>query len=172
MGANVPVPESLQPPPVPDALTGQYTDFRAELQEKGYAALKRAIPRERAEEYRQKAYDWLQSFSTKFDFNNRETWIEKNLPVMNHIIRAFGGYGLVHEKFTWDARQEPGVLDGFASIWGTRELLASFDGLNISLPNHADLAARKGWEHVDQSPLKRGLQCVQGIILRINDLCI
>ncbi|KAM0809971.1 putative Phytanoyl-CoA dioxygenase [Seiridium cardinale] len=155
---------TLSPPPVPGALKLQYDDFRTDLQNNGYAVVKGAIPRERADKYRQKALDWLLSFGTDLDLNNSETWVEKNLPVMNPIIRAFIGYGICHEQFMWDVRTEPGVQEAFTKIWGTSELLSSFDGLNITLPNRPDLAARAGWEHVDQSPLKRGLHCVQGIV--------
>lgn len=142
----------------------KYDDFRADLQRDGYAVVKGAIPSVRAEYYRHKALDWMLSFDSDLDLNNRETWVEENLPVMNKIIRAFSGYGVCHEKFMWDVRLEPGVQDAFSKIWGTTELLSSFDGLNITLPNRPDLSARAAWEHVDQSPLKRGLQCVQGIV--------
>ena len=62
----------------------------------------------------------------------------------------------------WEARMEPGVLEAFARIWGTNELLVSFDSLNITLPNLKPV--RDPWPHVDQAPRKRGLHCVQGII--------
>lgn len=64
----------------------------------------------------------------------------------------------------WEARMEPKVLDAFSNIWGTDKLLVSFDALNITLPNMVDKPAQKPWPHVDQSPLRRGLHCVQGII--------
>lgn len=62
----------------------------------------------------------------------------------------------------WDARMEPGVRDAFAKVWGTDELIVSFDSLNVTLPNLK--AQRAPWPHVDQAPRKRGLHCVQGII--------
>lgn len=64
----------------------------------------------------------------------------------------------------WEARMEPGVLDAFALLWGTKKLLVSFDSLNITLPNRKDIPRRPAWEHIDQSPLRKGLHCVQGII--------
>lgn len=71
---------------------------------------------------------------------------------------------MVHEKFVWEARTEPKILEAFAKIWGTDELLVSFDALNITLPNRPDKPALKPWPHVDQSPYRRGLHCVQGVI--------
>lgn len=57
---------------------------------------------------------------------------------------------------------EPGVLEAFAEVWGTDELLVSFDALNVTLPNLKPV--RDPWPHVDQAPRKRGLHCLQGII--------
>jgi len=59
---------------------------------------------------------------------------------------------------------EPGVLDTFAKIWGTEDLLVSFDALNVTFPNRKDIPRLGGWEHVDQSPFRRGCHCVQGIL--------
>lgn len=64
----------------------------------------------------------------------------------------------------WDARLEPGVVDAFATIWGTPDLLVSFDALNVTFPNRVDKPRKGAWPHVDQSPLRNGMACVQGII--------
>jgi hypothetical protein len=60
----------------------------------------------------------------------------------------------------WEARMEPKILDAFAKIWGTDELLVSFDALNVTLPNRKDKLAIGAWPRVDQSPFRRGLHCV------------
>ncbi|KFA72988.1 hypothetical protein S40288_03280 [Stachybotrys chartarum IBT 40288] len=154
----------LIPSPRPDVLSSPgYGDFRDDLYNDGFAIVKGAIPRERAENYREMAKQWLLSFGTDLDFENRDTWVDKNLPAQN-VIRTFAAYGVAHEKFMWDARMEPAVLNAFARVWGTHELLASFDSLNITFPNKPDAPRRKPWEHIDQSPFRRGVHCVQGII--------
>ena len=91
----------------------------------------------------------------------------------------FNRHGSGHEQFAWDIRSEPAVIDVFAGIWGTQELLVSFgeppcdigltcaDGVNVSLPYPAEELAgehSKPWPHVDQSPLRRYKHCVQGIM--------
>ena len=141
----------------------KYNDWRSDLQKNGWAIVKGAIPHDRAVSYQQRAFEWLQSFGTALDFENLDTWIKSNLPVMSKI-NTFHAYAVAHEKFMWDARMEPGVLDAFAKIWGTTELLASFDSLNITLPNRKDVPRKPAWEHIDQSPLRKGLHCVQGIL--------
>lgn len=83
---------------------------------------------------------------------------------MQSKLNTFDNYCVVHEKFMWDARMEPGAVGAFAKIFGTDELLVSFDSLNISFPGRKDKPPRAPWPHVDQSPFKRGLHCVQGII--------
>lgn len=141
----------------------KHTDWYADLQANGYAVVKNAIPKDRAAAYQQKAFAWLTSFGTKLDMSNRETWIGANLPIQSKI-NTFNYYCVAHEKFIWDARMEPGVLEVFEALWGTDELLVSFDCLNITFPNRKDVPRKPTWEHIDQSPLRKGLHCVQGII--------
>jgi len=93
--------------------------------------------------------------------NDPSTWTKAKLPVQTKL-NTYEHYSVVHERFMWEARMEPGVTDAFAKVWGTDELLVSFDSLNITLPNLKP--ARAPWPHVDQAPRKRGLHCVQGII--------
>ncbi|PYH92643.1 hypothetical protein BO71DRAFT_451253 [Aspergillus ellipticus CBS 707.79] len=121
------------------------------------------IPQSRALEYQQRAFAWASSFSSAFNIDDPSTWTASNLPVQSKLI-TFDQYGVVHEKFMWDARLEPGVISAFAKIWETDELFVSFDSLNITFPNRQDKPPRAPWPHVDQSPFKRGLYCVQGII--------
>lgn len=163
--ALLPEPELLEAPlPEVAAPKVKYNDWRADLLENGFTIVKQAIPRDRAIRYQERAYEWLKSFDNpELDFNNPETWIKENMPVQSSI-NTFKTYGIAHEKFMWDARMEPGVLDAFAHLWGTEDLLASFDALNVTFPNRKDQARKPAWEHIDQSPLRRGMHCVQGII--------
>lgn len=144
---------------------GPYNDFRDDLINNGFAVVRGAIPRPKAEQYEALIHDWVKSFkcSENLDLSDPSTWVEENLPAhtSNNIYSL---YASSHEKFMWDARQEPGVVDAFAKIWGTDELIVSFDGFNFTLPHRKDVPESEAWPHVDQSPLKEGMQCVQGII--------
>jgi len=64
----------------------------------------------------------------------------------------------------WDAKLEPGVIEPFAKLWGTQELLVSFDALNVTFPNRKDIPPKAAWQHIDQSPMRKGLACAQGLI--------
>jgi hypothetical protein len=82
----------------------------------------------------------------------------------------YHGYSVSHEKFVWDARLEPGVVNAFSKIWGTSDLLVSFDGINMTLPLPSLTRPKSGrWPHQDQDPRIRGFQCAQGIINLIDN---
>ena len=139
-------------------------DLLAELRDNGFAVIKNAIPQDRAIAYQQKAREWLKSFGNdELDYENPETWLAKNLPVQS-TINTSSAYAVAHEKFMWDDRMEAGVIEAFSEVWGTEELLVSFDSLNVTFPNRRDVPRKGAWEHVDQSPFRRGMHCVQGII--------
>jgi hypothetical protein len=38
----------------------------------------------------------------------------------------YNRHGSGHEQFVWDIRAEPALIDVFAQIWGTDELVVSF----------------------------------------------
>ncbi|ETS81552.1 hypothetical protein PFICI_06554 [Pestalotiopsis fici W106-1] len=145
----------------PFKLQTGFGDWRDDLEANGYVVVKGAVPPEKAEYYQQQAFNWLKTFDPKLDFKDPGTWKDATLPVQTDR-NTYEHCGVVHERFMWEARLEPGVVNAFAKIWGTQELLVSFDSLNVTLPNLKP--SRKPWPHVDQAPRKRGLHCVQGII--------
>jgi hypothetical protein len=51
----------------------------------------------------------------------------------------FHAYGVAHEQWVWDLRTEENVVGAFAKIWGTDELVTSFDGATIMLPGRTDV---------------------------------
>jgi hypothetical protein len=82
----------------------------------------------------------------------------------------YHGYSVSHEKFVWDARLELGVLNAFAKIWNTDELIVSFDGINMTLPLPSSTRPKAArWPHQDQDSKIRGFQCAQGIINLIDN---
>ena len=58
----------------------------------------------------------------------------------------------------WRVRGHPRIVEVFAELYGTNELLSSFDSINMIRPGSN---AEGGWLHVDQAPNKRGLRCIQ-----------
>lgn len=149
-----------QPRPVPQE------DWRQTLEREGWVVVKGVIPKETALAYADKAYDFVESFGLGFSRNDPSTWTLDKMPFF-----AKGGlfhkYGASHEQFIWDIKQDPALVEKFAELWGTHELVCSYDGFNVSVPvagRSEDDIVFKPWPHVDQSPLVPGLHCVQGIL--------
>ncbi|KAM0424276.1 hypothetical protein ACHAPT_010421 [Fusarium lateritium] len=140
----------------------RFGDWRDQFFQDGYTVIKNAIPRERALEYQRRALEWFGKFPFGFDLNDRSTWVQEHLPVMMKGGMILN-YCASHEKFAWEARCEEGVIKPFAELWGTDELLVSFDAVNITLPGRTDVKWSP-WPHVDQAPTRKGLSCAQGII--------
>ena len=65
------------------------------------------------------------------------------------------GYSAPHESMAWEARTEPKVVEIFEKLWDTKELLCSFDGLNVSLPRRKDVRWSP-WPHCDQNKNRKG----------------
>ncbi|ORY25045.1 hypothetical protein BCR39DRAFT_590309 [Naematelia encephala] len=166
MPTAIPIHDEVQLPPFKYShildVPSEYGDWRDELAVKGWTIVKGAVPRERALQYREEAFKWLESFPLGFDRNDTSTWKNEHLPV--HMKGGmFHGYGFPHESFVWDLRQEDGIIDAFAKIWGSDELVTSFDAGSIMLPKRTDVADAGKWEHIDQSRHRRGFYCCQGI---------
>ncbi|WVQ71114.1 hypothetical protein IAR50_000639 [Cryptococcus sp. DSM 104548] len=139
-----------------------FGDWRDDISTKGYAVVKGSIPTDRALAYREHMFQWLESFPLGFDRNDSTTWKNEHLPV--HMKGGmFHGYGFAHLDFVWDIRCEPGVIDAFAKVWGTNELITSFDGGCLMLPKRTDVKDGGKWEHMDQSHHRSGFYCCQGI---------
>ncbi|KAK3622011.1 hypothetical protein LTR56_022447 [Elasticomyces elasticus] len=141
----------------------EYGDFRDNLQRDGFAVIKGAVPRERADQYAEQMWKFLEDFGLDFDRNDPSKIHKDFLPQINEKGMCFG-YGLPHEKFTWDIRSEPGVVGAFEKVYDTKDLIVSFDAVNIGFPNRKDLPENKPWPHQDQNREKPGFRCLQGLV--------
>ncbi|CZR52805.1 uncharacterized protein PAC_02682 [Phialocephala subalpina] len=148
---------------IPPAGTS-YGDWRDDFYRDGYVVTKGAVPKDRAIGYQSDALTWLEGFNLGFDRNDKSTWKKENLP-QSWKGGMYLHFAAAHEKYVWDARCEPGVIEHFARLWGTDELLVSFDTVNITLPKSiVGEYDSQPWPHCDQAPEKKDLACVQGII--------
>lgn len=76
---------------------------------------------------------------------------------------------LAHEKWAWDIRLEPEIIDAFAKIWQACDLVTAFDGADLALFGPMQPIYSGRWDHADQHPLKHGLRSIQGILnLNLN----
>jgi hypothetical protein len=81
-----------------------FGDWRDDFFRNGYYVVKGAVPRERADSYRQRMLDWLCKFDFGFDINDKTTWVQKHLPMMMKGGMILN-YCAAHEKWAWEARR-------------------------------------------------------------------
>lgn len=48
-------------------------------------------------------------------------------------------YGVTHEKWVWDIRGEPGVVDTFEKVYDDEDLIVSFDVVNVQFAKYVYL---------------------------------
>ncbi|KAL4950798.1 MFS transporter [Aspergillus filifer] len=156
-------------PPGPNLLFAEkdvtYGDWRDDLVRDGYDVVKGAVPRERAEKYADDFMSYLENFAGGLGFKRDDptTVKEENLPIITEKGMILG-YGAMHEKFVWDIRQEPGVVEAFERIYDTKDLIVSFDAINASFPNRTDVKPNKPWPHQDQDPETPNFRVMQGLV--------
>ena len=129
------------------------------LAQHGWALVPRVV--DDPEAYVSDFWDWMESFETGIVRTNRHpSWSqdERWPPVMTGILRH---YGIGHADFVWRARLEPRVRAVFEEIWGTADLLTSFDGANLLRPAEKQ---KSSWAHMDQGYHREGMHCVQGLL--------
>jgi len=141
----------------------QYGDFRDDLAHDGYAVVKGAVPSENALKYANSFYSYLEGFNLGYDRNDPSTIKRSKLPVVNEKGMIMH-YGVSHEKWVWDIRSEPGVIGAFETVFNDKDLIVSFDAVNIGFHNREDFAENKPWPHQDQDPEKPGFRCLQGLV--------
>mmetsp|Transcript_13445 Transcript_13445/g.32417 ORF Transcript_13445/g.32417 Transcript_13445/m.32417 type:complete len:354 (+) Transcript_13445:29-1090(+) len=91
-----------------------------------------------------------QTWRTMFDF----------FPMHGMLSQHFS---IGHMQEIWNVRSHERVKSVFATIWGTEDLVVSFDGASTSLAPEVTGRGwhRKDWLHLDQSPHRSDFECVQ-----------
>ena len=113
-----------------DGRPTNYGDFRDDLNRDGYAVIKGAIPRERALEYSDKFYNYIEGFGLGYKRDDPMSVKREKLPVLNEKGMILS-YGVCHEKWVWDIRGEEGVVAPFNKVYDDEDLIVSFDVVNV-----------------------------------------
>lgn len=99
------------------------------------------------------------NFETPIDRNDKTTYkqISELYPSHKMLIQHWKSG---HSKLAWDVRQTPAFKEAFSNIWGTDDLIVSFDGVSIYI---LDKPTRNpnSWFHVDQSYMRNDFECIQ-----------
>lgn len=139
---------------------------RETLDKYGVAVIENVLSNEEVERVRKMAWQNISDWSCgKVDGNDSTTW--KNLfsfyPKHSMMIQE---YGVGHMQWLWEIRQNNNVIKVFESLWGTDDLLVSFDAFSVHFPPETTKRGwgkGKLWYHTDASPKREGL-CIQGLV--------
>lgn len=136
-----------------------------DLEEKGWAVVPDVVSSGECEQYVNSAWAWLENLDTGIQRNDPTTWGDDRWPPsFRGIINTLE---ISHQDFVWRVRQHPRILQVFEALWGTNELLSSFDSINILKPGQHE-SSTDGWLHVDQAPLRKGVTCIQGLLNMVD----
>jgi hypothetical protein len=125
--------------------------IKQEFAEKGYVVIPNILNNQEIIEYIEEFNKWMDS-----------------IPDSDHLHSIIDHHGIFkyfqvgHQRFAWLLRTNPKVLNVFKSLWDTNELVVSFDGCCYYPPDYKGQSSY--WIHSDQSPIKKGLQCIQSFV--------
>ncbi len=138
------------------------------LEDQGYVVFAQALSQAQSDEALSLLWDYLEGLGTGIDRTDIATWDNNRWPTAVHGA-ILPSLGIGHSKAQWFIRDVAAVRQCFAQIWGTDELLVSFDGVSLWRPwqHNPDWRTNEGpsWMHIDQHPIGRpGKHCVQGLV--------
>uniref|UniRef100_A0A6C0BWG6 Phytanoyl-CoA dioxygenase n=1 Tax=viral metagenome TaxID=1070528 RepID=A0A6C0BWG6_9ZZZZ len=126
-------------------------NVKQQLAANGYAIVEKVLSPDEIELAKEYFYNWIYSSAQLIKLHNA---------IDPHGIFKFGEVG--HQKHAWFIRTRDAVQAPFREIWGTDELITSFDG-SCWIPS-GTRKADKIWTHTDQAPNNSDFQCVQSFV--------
>ncbi len=147
--------------------------FLEYLKENGYVVIKDVCSPSEICEAKKLFWEFVKSYG--LEENDVNTWNNENFRKLGMTgTGILNRGGIQHSKFLWFMRLLPKVKLAFEKIYGTSELITSFDGANFYRPWHSDIfdmyaKANPGWFHVDQGRNLKGFQAVQGQLFHFSD---
>jgi ectoine hydroxylase-related dioxygenase (phytanoyl-CoA dioxygenase family) len=130
-----------------------YTDqefgaYKNQLDVDGYVVVKNVVSKERAKQFQDGFFDYLEHLNPHIKRTDPKTWRGDNFPHTNHGLFHHNNVG--HIMPLWEARVEPGMLEFYQRFWNCEDLLVSYNGACF-LPSHGKgISGSKEWFHTDQ----------------------
>jgi hypothetical protein len=119
-----------------------------DLEELGYCVIPQVLPVSETEVlYRRVWHEYIEKGWPHCKMDDRSNWKE-TFPQLNDYGLFGGSAGQI--QVMWDLRQDLRIVDIFAQIWGTSNLIVSMDGMSIMCPPEIREGYLQPWPHVDQ----------------------
>lgn len=130
-----------------------FSSYLKDLEELGYCVIPEVLSTEEAESlYRRVWHEYIEQAWPDCRLDDRSNWKEA-FPMHNEYGIFAGPAG--QTQVMWDLRQDPRIVEPFARIWNTSDLIVSMDGLSAMCPVEIREGRSKPWPHVDQTTLRR-----------------
>lgn len=123
--------------------------YLRDLEEQGYCVIPQVLSTSEAELLYQRVWhEFIEKAWPKCRMDDRSNWKEE-FPIHDKYGIFKGPAG--QTQVMWDLRQDPRIVDVFAQIWNTNDLVVSMDGLSLMCPPEIRKGGFDPWPHVDQS---------------------
>lgn len=127
--------------------------YLKDLEEQGYCVIPQVLSTAEAEALYQRVWhELIEKAWPNCRMNDRSNWKEA-FPIHNKMGIFAGPAG--QTQVMWDLRQDPRIVDVFARVWNTNDLIVSMDGLSFMCPPEIRDGYFEPWPHVDQAILRR-----------------
>lgn len=125
------------------------SSYLKDLEELGYCVIPQVLSTLEAEILYQRVWhEYIEQAWPKCRMVDRSNWKDE-FPIHNKYGIFAGPAG--HIQVMWDLRQDPRIVDVFARIWNTHDLVVSMDGLSLMCPPEIRKGGFDPWPHVDQT---------------------
>lgn len=129
----------------------QIHNYLKDLEELGYCIIPSVLSTAEAELlYERVWYEFIEKAWPHCRMNDRSNW-QSAFPMHNKMGVFAGPAGQI--QVMWDLRQDPRIIEVFAAIWNTYDLIVSMDGLSLMCPPEVREGYIEPWPHVDQKIL-------------------
>lgn len=137
----------------PSSVERQTLDYLKDLEEQGYCVIPALLSKPETERFYQRVWhEFIEKAWPKCKLGDRENWKEA-FPIHNPYGIFAGPAG--QTQVMWDLRQDPRIVEVFAQIWNTHDLIVSMDGLSFMCPPEIREGPFDPWPHVDQTVMRR-----------------
>lgn len=133
--------------------TASVASYLKDLEELGYCVIPELLSTREAELLYQRVWhEFIEKAWPNCRMDDRSNW-KKTFPMHNKMGVFSGPAGQI--QVMWDLRQDPRIVDVFAKIWNTDNLIVSMDGLSLMCPTEIREGYFEPWPHVDQAIIRR-----------------
>lgn len=154
MHEDAPLPNVQHEVLVNDAVQDEQitAPYLKDLEELGYCIIPQVLSTAETELlYERVWHEYIEKAWPHCRMEDRSNWKE-TFPIHNDFGVFAGAAG--QTQVMWDLRQDPRIINIFARIWNTSDLIVSMDGLSIMCPPEIREGCIQPWPHVDQAIMR------------------